>query len=174
MDNKFELAISIQGDNSIIAPIVVSVVCSNTNNLVSKKLSNENFDVVFEQLKKDFYFIETRIIFPYDIYCSIEETIKYSIKECLKKHKKLTMQNTTILDDGNKDYINKVANFISNNLRKKILESENYFYPFLDLTKNKGNYTISLINKLKKINYNKDLFIISEEEFNKIKDKSTK
>jgi len=172
MDNKFELSISICGDNSIIAPIVVSIVCSNSNNMPNKKLSNENFDKLLEELKKDFYFIENCIIFPNDIYISIDETIKYFIKKKLQKYKKLSMNNTIILDEQKTNiYINKVAKFISSNLRKKILKSLDYFYPFLDLTKNNGNYTDSLINKLKKINYNSDIFIISEKEFNELKTK---
>jgi len=175
MDNKFELAINIQGDNAIIAPIVVSIVCSNVKNHSPKKLSNENFEKILEELKKDFYFIETCVIFPYDIYDSIDETIKYFIKKRLQKYKKLSIDNTIILDEQKKTiYINKVANFISDNLRIKILKSLNYFHPFLDLTKNKGNYGVSLINKLKKINYDSNIFTISEKEFNELKTKATK
>jgi len=172
MNDKFELAISICGDNSIIAPIVVSIVCSNSNNITNKKLSSENFDKLLIELKKDFYFIETCVIFPNDIYSSIDETIKYFIKKQLQNYKKLSINNTIIIDGQKKNiYANKVANFISNNLRKKFLKSLDYFYPFLNLTKNNGNYTDSLINKLKKIDYDSNIFIISEDEFDKLKTK---
>jgi len=174
MDNRFELAISIQGDNSIIAPIVVTIVCSDTSKITPRKLTNPNFDNVLKKLEEDFCFIETCVIFPNQIYSSIEETVKYFIKNQLKKHKKLSKNNTIIIDSQKKNYINKVADFVSTNSRKQFLESLNYFHPYLDLTKNNGNYTISLINKLKKINYDNNLFIISENEFNKLKAKSTK
>jgi len=44
----------------------------------------------------------------------------------------------------------------------------------LDLNKNNGNYSVSLLNKLKKTDYIDNLFLITKDEFNKLKTKTSK